>query len=214
MTRGRFITLEGIEGSGKTTQAAILAHELRSRGNPVMVTREPGGTRAGEFIRAIFLDNRISLEVTAELLLVLADRAQHVREKLRPALEAGQIVISDRYSDSTTAYQGYGRGLDLELVGDLNRLAGDGISPDLTIVLDCAPETGLARTRARAENAARAHDRFEGERLEFHRRVRDGFRQIARSEPSRVVLLDSTRKPGDVSADILRVALERLFGRQ
>jgi dTMP kinase len=213
MTGGWFITLEGIEGSGKTTQAAILADALRSRGNQVMVTREPGGTHAGEFIRAIFLDSSISLEATAELLLVLADRAQHVREKLRPALEAGQIVISDRYSDSTTAYQGYGRGFDLKLVGKLNRLASDGITPDLTIVLDCAPETGLARTKARAKGAARAPDRFEGEQLEFHRRVRDGFRVIARDEPSRVVLLDSTREPGDVSADILYVVLARL-GRQ
>jgi dTMP kinase len=214
MARGWFITLEGIEGSGKTTQGAILANALRSRGKRVMVTREPGGTPAGELIRAIFLDSSISLEVTAELLLVLADRAQHVREKLRPALAAGQTVISDRYSDSTTAYQGYGRGLDFKLVTDLNRLASDGLVPDLTIVLDCAPETGLMRTQARAESAARARDRFEGEQLEFHRRVRDGFRVIARDEPSRVVLLDSTRKTDRVSADILRLVLERLFRRQ
>jgi dTMP kinase len=212
MTRGWFITLEGIEGSGKTTQAAILADALRLRGNQVMVTREPGGTRAGEFIRAIFLDSSISLEVTAELLLVLADRAQHVREKLRPTLEAGQIVISDRYSDSTIAYQGYGRGLDLKLVHDLNRLASDGITPDLTIVLDCAPEIGLERSKARAEGAVRARDRFEEEQIEFHRRVRDGFRAIARDEPSRVVLLDSARETGDVSAAILRLVLERFFG--
>ena len=213
MTRGWFITLEGIEGSGKTTQAAILADALRLRGNQVMVTREPGGTHAGEFIRAIFLDSSISLEVTAELLLVLADRAQHVRERLQPALEAGQIVISDRYSDSTIAYQGYGRGLDLNRVRELNRLACDGITPDLTIVLDCAPETGLARTRARAESAARPRDRFEAEQIEFHRRVCEGFRVIASGEPSRVVLLDSSQQPDDVSADILRVVLERSFGR-
>jgi dTMP kinase len=213
MTRGWFITLEGIEGSGKTTQAAILADALRLRGNQVMVTREPGGTRAGEFIRAIFLDSSISLEVTAELLLVLADRAQHVREKLRPALDAGQIVISDRYSDSTIAYQGYGRGLDLKLVRGLNRLASDGIVPDLTIILDCALETGLERSKARTEGAAvRARDRFEGEQIEFHRRVHDGFRAIARDEPSRVVLLDSTQGQRDVSAAILRLVLERFFG--
>ena len=212
MTRGWFITLEGIEGSGKTTQAAILADALRLRGNQVMVTREPGGTHAGEFIRAIFLDSSISLEVTAELLLVLADRAQHVREKLRPALDAGQIVISDRYSDSTIAYQGYGRGLDLKLVHDLNRLASDGITPDLTIVLDCPPEIGLERSKARAEGAIRARDRFEGEQIEFHRRVRDGFRAIARDEPSRVVLLDSAQETSDVSAAILHLVLERFFG--
>jgi dTMP kinase len=211
MSRGRFITLEGIEGSGKTTQAASLAGALRARGNQVMVTREPGGTRAGEFIRAIFLDSSIALELTAELLLVLADRAQHVRETLRPALQADQIVISDRYSDSTTAYQGYGRGLDLNLVSNLNELASDGVAPDLTFVLDCPPEVGLSRTKMRAGSAARLTDRFEAEQLEFHRRVCDGFRAIAHGEPSRVVLLDSTREPSEVGADILRIVLERFF---
>jgi dTMP kinase len=214
MTGGLFVTLEGIEGSGKSTQVAILAAALRSRGSQVMVTREPGGTRAGEFIRAIFLDSSISLEDTAELLLVLADRAQHVRETLRPALETGQIVISDRYSDSTIAYQGYGRGLDLKLVRELNRLASNGITPDLTIVLDCPPETGLARTKLRADSAARAPDRFEGEKLEFHRRIRDGFRAVAGDEPSRVVLLDSTQKTDIVSAHILHLVLERSAGRR
>jgi dTMP kinase len=213
MTRGRFITLEGIEGSGKTTQAAILADALRSRGNQVLVTREPGGTRAGEFIRAIFLDSSIALAETSELLLILADRAQHVREKLHPSLETGQIVISDRYSDSTIAYQGYGRGLDLKLISNLNRVASDSVTPDLTIVLDCSPEIGLARTKARAESIARIRDRFEAEQLEFHSRVRDGFRVIARDEPARVVLLDSSREPGDVSADILRLVLDRFFGQ-
>jgi dTMP kinase len=214
MARGWFITLEGIEGSGKTTQAALLADALRARGKQVIMTREPGGTRAGELIRAIFLDSRIALEVTAELLLVLADRAQHVREKLGPALEAGQIVISDRYADSTVAYQGYGRGLDLKLVRDLNRLASGGITPDLTIVLDCSPETGLERSKARARGAVDIHDRFEGEQLAFHCRVRDGFRAIAREEPARVVLLDSAQEPTGVSGAILRVVLERFFERQ
>jgi dTMP kinase len=214
MARGWFITLEGIEGSGKTTQTALLADALRARGKQVIMTREPGGTRAGELIRAIFLDSRIALEVTAELLLVLADRAQHVCEKLGPALEAGQIVISDRYADSTVAYQGYGRGLDLKLVRDLNRLASGGITPDLTIVLDCPAETGLERSKARARGAVDIHDRFEGEQLEFHCRVRDGFRAIAREEPARVVSLDSVQEPAGVSSAILRVVLERLFERQ
>jgi dTMP kinase len=214
MKLGWFVTLEGIEGSGKTTQAELLANALRSRGDLVTVTREPGGTRAGEFIRAIFLDSTVSLEHTTELLLVLADRAQHVREQLRPTLERGQIVISDRYSDSTTAYQGYGRGLDLKLVRELNRLATDGITPDLTIVLDCPPEVGLARTKARVHGAARAIDRFEGEQIEFHRRVREGFRAIASDEPSRLVLLDSTEDTHLVSARILRLVVERLAGRR
>jgi dTMP kinase len=209
MARGWFITLEGIEGSGKTTQALILAETLRSRGKQVMITREPGGTRAGELMRAIFLDGTISLATTAELLLVLADRAQHVCEKLRPALAADQIVISDRYSDSTIAYQGYGRGFDLKLVRELNRLVSDGISPDLTIVLDCPVEIGLARTRMRANNTPRGPDRFEAEQIDFHRRVRDGFCAVAAEEPSRVVLVDSNREPHQISADIVRVVLER-----
>src|SRR6266446_386433 len=170
MANGLFITLEGVEGSGKTTQAAILGDALRQSGRRAIVTHEPGGTRAGETIRAIFLDPAVSLDVAAELLLVLADRAQHVREKLRPAIANGEIVISDRYSDSTTAYQGYGRGFDLKLLGELNRLASENVTPDLTILLDCPVETGLARTRQRSSSDLRGPDRFEGADLEFHRR--------------------------------------------
>src|SRR4029077_18592466 len=147
MGKGYFITLEGVEGSGKTTQTALVADALRAAGDRVTVTREPGGTRAGEAIRAIFLDPAVSLHAAAELLLVLADRAQHVREKLKPALAAGEIVISDRYADSTVAYQGYARGFDLDFLRELNRLATDGIMPDLTVVLDCRVPTGLARIR-------------------------------------------------------------------
>jgi dTMP kinase len=211
MAAGIFITLEGGEGSGKTTQAALVADELRRRGHRIMLTREPGGTRAGEAIRAIFLDPAVSLGVASELLLVLADRAQHVREKLRPALEAGEIVISDRYSDSTTAYQGHGRGFDLKLVDQLNRLASGDIRPALTIVLDCPAEVGLLRTRARARGDVRGYDRFEGEQIEFHKRVREGFLAIARAEPERVTVIDSTRELAAVSADIL-LAVERLVG--
>jgi dTMP kinase len=213
MATGVFITLEGVEGSGKTTHAAILADTLRSQGRSVTLTHEPGGTRAGEAIRAIFLDPAVSLHVAAELLLVLADRAQHVREKLRPALAAGEIVISDRYSDSTVAYQGYGRGFDLGLIGDLSRLASDGICPDLTIVLDCPVETGLARTRDRAKGSMRGPDRFESEQVEFHRRVRDGFLTIARNESGRVILIDSTRDRADVKGEILRTVTEFLARR-
>ncbi|HXZ88536.1 MAG TPA: dTMP kinase [Candidatus Binataceae bacterium] len=213
MGTGIFITLEGVEGSGKTTQAAILADALRTQGRRVTVTHEPGGTRAGEAIRAIFLDPAVSLQVATELLLVLADRAQHVREKLRPAVAAGEIVISDRYSDSTVAYQGYGRGFDLKLLGELNHLASDGMRPDLTIVLDCPAETGLTRTRARVRGNERGPDRFEGERIEFHRRVRDGFLTIARNEPGRVTLIDSTRETAAVSADILSAVAAMLKRR-
>jgi len=203
MGSGLFITLEGVEGSGKTTQAARLGQALRREHRPVTVTHEPGGTRAGEAIRSIFLDPAVSLDVSAELLLVLADRAQHVREKLRPRLAAGEIVISDRYGDSTIAYQGYGRGFDLKLLGDLNRLASDAIKPDVTLVLDLPVETGLERTRMRVKGATRAPDRFEGEALEFHRRVRDGFLAIARTEPDRVQVVDATRPLEVVHQDIL-----------
>jgi dTMP kinase len=207
MTSGQFITLEGVEGSGKSTHAAILAKALQARGYRVNLTREPGGTSAGEAIRSIFLDAAVALAPAAELLLVLADRAQHVREKLRPALNAGEIVISDRFSDSTLAYQGYGRGFDLKLVSELNHLASDAMKPDLTIVLDCPVEVGLARTRARQKPAGAA-DRFEGEQLEFHRRVREGFLAIARDEPKRVKVLNSTRTTSDVSEEILDAVIK------
>ena len=210
MARGRFITLEGVEGSGKTTQAAALGDVLRRAGHRVTVTHEPGGTRAGEAIRAIFLDPAVSLAPTAELLLVLADRAQHVRERLRPAVEAGEIVISDRYSDSTVSYQGYARGLDLKVLAELNRLATDTMTPDLTIVLDLPVETGLERTRTRMQGAVRRPDRFEGEAAEFHHRVREGFLAIARAEPERVVVIDSARPLETVAAEILATVRRRL----
>ncbi|MGH7907332.1 MAG: dTMP kinase, partial [Candidatus Binataceae bacterium] len=192
----------------------MLADAIRRAGHRVTVTHEPGGTRAGEAIRAIFLDPAVSLDVAAELLLALADRAQHVREKLRPALDSGEIVISDRYSDSTVAYQGYARGFELGLLGELNRMAADGIMPDLTIVLDCPVATGLERTRSRmAGTAARTPDRFEGERAEFHTRVREGFLAIARAEPGRVMVIDSARGIEVVGAEIRRAA-ERLLERR
>src|SRR5216683_3136776 len=212
MANGLFITLEGVEGSGKTTQAALLGDWLRKDGRRVTVTHEPGGTRAGETIRAIFLDPAVSLDVAAELLLVLADRAQHVREKLRPAIANGEVVISDRYSDSTTAYQGHGRGFDLELLGNLNRLATDGVTPDLTIVLDLPVETGLERTRVRALGTGRGSDRFEGERAEFHRKVRGGFLAIAKAEPTRVIVIDADRAVTTVTEEIRR-AVEELLNR-
>src|ERR1700722_18561910 len=208
MANGLFITLEGVEGSGKTTQAAILGDWLRKDGRLQTVTHEPGATRVGPTIRAIFLDPAVSLDVAAELLLVLADRAQHVREKLRPGIEAGEIVISDRYSDSTVAYQGYGRGFDLPLLRQLNQLATAGMIPDLTIVLDCPAEIGLARTRERVKGQAHRFDRFESEVVEFHRRVRDGFLAIAKAEPHRVKIVDSESSFENVAATILSAAHE------
>lgn len=213
MASGLFITLEGVEGSGKTTHGKCLSEELAREGRRVMLTHEPGGTRAGEAIRAIFLDPAVALEATAELALVLADRAQHVRERLKPALARDEIVISDRYCDSTTAYQGYGRGFDLKLLGELNRLASDGLMPDLTLVLDCGVETGLARTRRRARDSTRRPDRFEGERTEFHDRVREGFLALARAEPERLRLIDSERPLESVKWDVWR-AVQELIQRR
>ncbi len=206
MAGGLFITLEGVEGSGKTTQARILADALITRGYRASVTREPGGTRAGEAIRAIFLDAAVALAPASELLLVLADRAQHVREKLRPAVAAGEIVISDRYCDSTFAYQGFGRGFDLKLIRDLNHLASDAMKPNLTFVLDCPVEVGLARAKDR-QATTEAPDRFEGEQLAFHRRVREGFLTVAREEPDRVRVLDATHPAEEISATILQTVI-------
>lgn len=211
MKRGLFITVEGIEGSGKTTQARALAQALRGEGRTVVLTHEPGGTAAGEALRAIFLDPSIQLAAPAELLLVLADRAQHVSLLLKPALERGEIVISDRYGDSTIAYQGYGRGLDLEWVQRLNAFASGGVMPDRTIVLDCPVELGLARARQR-NAATQPPDRFEGAALDFHRRVHEGFCQLARRYPDRIRLIDSSRDPGQVQAEIMAVVRQALSG--
>ncbi len=213
MSNGLFITLEGVEGSGKTSHAARLADSLRAGGRIVLLTHEPGGTRAGEAIRAIFLDPAVSLQVAAELLLVLADRAQHVVEKLKPALARGEIVISDRYADSTTAYQGYGRGFDLKLLGELNRLASDNVTPDLTILLDCPVETGLKRTRERTTSDHRGPDRFEGADLDFHQRVREGFIALTRSDSARFRVVDSDRPREEVFADIAKL-VDEVIGRQ
>ncbi|HUO06213.1 MAG TPA: dTMP kinase [Candidatus Binataceae bacterium] len=214
MQPGLFITLEGVEGSGKTTQAAIVGDVLRkSLHRSVTVTHEPGGTHVGEAIRAIFLDPAAALAPGTELMLVLADRAQHVREKLRPALAAGEIVISDRYSDSTIAYQGHGRGFDLKLLTELNALASDGIAPDLTLVLDIPVQTGLARTAARARGTGRGADRIENEREEFHQKVREGFLAIAKREPARVTVLDASQPVEAVTAAILS-AIDVLIRRR
>lgn len=190
MGEGVFITVEGIEGSGKSTQTRLLVGYLRGMELCVTETREPGGTEIGETIRRIILSpsgEKISPET--ELLLMLACRADHVERVINPALERGDVVISDRYADATFAYQGFGRGVDLERIRGLNEAATGGLSPDLTVLLDLDVESGLARVEARSGQAET--DRFESETLDFHNRVRQGYRDIAFLEPDRIKVVQA-----------------------
>ena len=185
-----FITFEGVEGTGKSTQIRWLAESLEKEGVSVLITREPGGTPISERIRGVLLDCKHRKMVsTTELLLYAAARSQHVTEYIVPSLTKGQIVISDRFVDATVVYQGYGRGLDLELIHYLNRVVTNGLVPDLTIVLDVPVEVGLRRARYRR----RSMDRLEMEDFEFHQRVREGYLTIAKEEPHRVKVIDSER---------------------
>lgn len=209
----RFISFEGGDGSGKTTQVKALEKHLLERGISCLITREPGGTPLGQLIRRVLLEaGGHPVASPAELFLYLADRAQHAQEIILPALRAGQMVLCDRYTDSTLAYQGYGRGIDLQLLRRLNDVASGGVQPDLTFLLDCPVELGLARTAQRRLNAraGKREDRFEREALEFHRRVHAGFLELARSETDRYHVIDASRPVEDVSDDIKRVVEERL----
>lgn len=203
---GFFITFEGPEGSGKSTQARLLAEYLKSRGRATLVTREPGGTPLAEQLRALIkdYDGAETMHASTELLLVEAARAQHVRELIRPALAAEQVVICDRFADSTTAYQGGARGIELPAIEFLNRFAMAECVPDLTLLLDLTPEAGFGRTRARTETAGK-HDRFEEEDLAFHRRVREAFQAIARREPERVRTIDADRPAELIHEEIKRI---------
>jgi dTMP kinase len=183
-----FITFEGVEGSGKSTQLALLADRLSARGVSVRRTREPGGTPIGERLRAILLDPaRRDLDPVAEFLLFEADRRQHLLQVVRPGLAAGAWVLCDRFSDSTEAYQSAGRGLDADWVAAVDRRVRDGLAPDLTLLFDVPPRDGLARTRSRDGREGR----FESEEIAFHERVAAAFHAIARREPSRVAVVDA-----------------------
>ncbi len=214
---GLFLTFEGVDGCGKSTQMRLLVDRLREAGHDVVDTVEPGGTSVGGQIRRILLDtaNREIAPVT-ELLLYFASRAQNVEECIRPALDRRQIVVSDRYTDSTLVYQGVARGLGAGVVADLHRIACGGLDPDLTLVLDIDPETGLRRAHAR--NSTLADDdagqtRMDEQSAAFYARVRDGYLDLARREPARVRLIDAGRPIQAVAADIwtaVAPALERL----
>lgn len=203
--RGRFVTFEGVEGAGKSTQIRRAAAWLGDRGWNVVVTREPGGTALGTRIRNLLLHAGEPVAPVAELLLYAADRAQHMADIVEPALSAGRIVLCDRHADSLVAYQAFGRGLDRALVDEINRIATGNRKPDLTIVLDLEPASGLARALTRGEP-----DRLEREELAFHARVRAGFLTIAQEEPGRVAVIDGDRPPDAVWQDVVQVLEARL----
>jgi len=200
-----FITFEGIEGCGKTTQIQRVADHLLTTGKTVRQTREPGGCPIADQVRAILLDAaNCAMTPHTELLLYAAARAQHVAEVVRPALASGQIVLCDRFTDATMAYQGYARGLDQPLIGQLNRLATDNLVPDLTILVDCPVAIGLGRAKARiAQTNGPREERFELEELAFHDRVRQGYLSLATAEPGRFRIVDGTAPLTAVTAAVI-----------
>jgi len=192
---GTFITFEGIDGSGKSTQLRLLGNFLRANRCDALLTREPGGTTLGVRLRAALLDAMEEVDPLTELLVFAADRAQHVRRLVRPALEAGRLVISDRYADATVAYQGAGRGFGPELISQIVQLATEGLKPDLTLLFDLPIEESTSRTarRSTGKTATRiSPDRLDIENSDFHARVRDAYLQIALAEPDRVKLIDTS----------------------
>ncbi len=207
--RGTWITLEGGDGSGKTTQADLLESWLSDAGHTVVRTREPGGSEVGQLIRDIVLHHRGDIAPRAEALLYAADRAHHVATVVRPALERGDVVLQDRYLDSSVAYQGAGRVLDAAEVRDLSLWAAEGELPDLTVLLDLDPETA----RARLDSADKPFDRLEAEKAGFHGRVRDAFLVLAEAEPHRFLVIDAAREPQTIAADIRGRLTSVLIGR-
>lgn len=206
MTRGLFITLEGGDGAGKTTQAELLREWLGGLGREVVRTREPGGTEVGVEVREIVLHHRGDISPRAEALLYAADRAHHVATLVRPALERGAVVLQDRYIDSSVAYQGAGRVLDSREVRALSEWATEDLSPDLTVLLDLDPEAA----RGRLDASRTRYDRLEAEASEFHRRVREAYLQIAAAEPERVVVVDAAQPAEQIAAE-LRARIEPLL---
>lgn len=211
-TTGVFITFEGGEGTGKTTQIALLAERLRALGREVVTTLEPGGTVLGKRIRRYLVSESDDVPTPrAELLLYAADRAHHVEKLIRPALEAGKVVLCDRYADATEAYQGYGRGLEIDLVRALNRTATQGLMPHRTLLIDLDPAMGVSRSLERQAGEGVAEEsRFEAEESAFHRRVREGYNAILKSEPQRVRFIDGAGTIEEVT-DKIWLELADLF---
>ena len=205
MKRGRFVSFEGIEGCGKTTQIALLSKLLTERGVAHSVTREPGGTAVGEGIRKILLNSEtIHLTPAAELLLFYASRSQNILEKIEPALAQGEFVICDRFYHASMAYQGYGRGISVDFIDRLTDLVCGTCRPDVTILLDIDPESGLKRARARNSSSAIDEGRFEAEDVEFFTKIRDGYLKLSHREPDRIRVIDAKRSIEDVHADIVK----------
>lgn len=212
MRVGYFITFEGVEGCGKTTQIKLLSERLSARGFRTVLTREPGGCPIADKIRSILLDaeNR-ALSPLAELMLYAAARAQHVTEVIAPALEAEKVVLCDRFCDATVAYQSFGRGIDRSVIDALNLQACQGVSPDLTVLVDCDPDVGLERARRRIEaTSGPREERFELEALPFHHRVRAGYRQLAADQPERFLIIDGSDTIENIFAAISTQVLQRI----
>jgi len=206
-----FISFEGIEGSGKTTQVQNTFRFLQSKGHDCVVTREPGGTRIGGKIRAILLDpSNKDMDPLTELLLYTADRAQHIKTFIQPLLTQGKTVLCDRYYDATMVYQGFARGLDIGLIEKTHRLLFDDLKPDVTLLLDLPVEIGLSRAWEQIKNGNRAGEetRFEEERLSFHRKVREGYLELSRLEPWRFRVIDASKDEHEVIEDIIRMLNE------
>ena len=210
---GAFITFEGIDGSGKSTQVRMLASVLRLRGMDVLQTREPGGTPLGARLREALLDAQEQVDPLAELLLYAADRAQHVRAQLLPALAEGRIVLSDRYADATVAYQGAGRGFEPSLVAEVIALATGGLKPDLTLLFDLSVAESCERSHNRTGSEKRSGDRLELENELFHSRVRDAYLQIAAAEPERVRIVDASLSVEEIHAHVLGIVTPFLESR-
>ncbi len=215
--RGKFITFEGLDGTGKSTQMRKLGEVLRAAGQKIVETREPGGTATGEKIRRVLLDSKTDgLDPLAEMALMFASRAQHIAEVIEPALAAGAIVLCDRFTDSTEAYQGSGRRLGSAAVLDLHRVLCGNLQPDLTLLLDSDAAASVSRARRRntraSKNMGRGHDenRFEQEKRAFFLRVHEGYMAIARREPGRVVMMDARGTPAQTHAKIVEVVRRRL----
>lgn len=212
---GTFITFEGIDGSGKSTQLRLLANFLRAQKCEVLTTREPGGTPVGLKLRAALLDAQEEVDPLTELLVFAADRAQHVRRVLRPAIAAGQVVISDRYADATVAYQGGGRGFSSELISRIVDLATEGLKPDLTLLFDLPVAESGARTRRRSEGKHRSEtaDRLDAENAEFHSRVRTAYLDLAAEQPERFRIVESGGSVDDTQNKVKQIVIPFLESR-